>query len=86
MEKDTTQTQQRGLTQRTEAILVKRENLFIHKEGENYETPSDEVVALSVLFILYGKSLATQAMKMWLKRLNDVPYYRRTIDAATILY
>ena len=86
IDKDTTWTQQRGPKQRTEATLVKRDNLFIQKEGENYETPPDEVVALSILFILYGNIWDTQAMKMWLKHLNYVPYYRRTIYAATILY
>ena len=76
MEKDTTQTQQRGLTQRTEAILVKRENLFIHKEGENYETPSDEVVALSVLFILADNPWAIQAINIFF----DNPTMYLTID------
>ena len=33
--------QQRGFKLRTELTLVKRENLFNHKESEDYKTPPD---------------------------------------------
>ena len=43
------------------------------------------MTALSVLFILSGKTWAIQLIKMWLQWTNNVPYYRLVIGTATIL-
>ena len=66
-------------------ISLKRDNLFIHKEGENDETPPDAVIDLSVLLILVGKTWVIQAMTMWSQQINTVPYYIWKIGAAAIL-
>ena len=63
----------------------KRDNLIIWKEGENDETSTYSVEELSVLFILTGKPQSVQAMRIWLQQDENVPYYRWTISADTIL-
>ena len=48
--------QQRGSKRGTEVTFVKRDNLFICKEGENDETSPYVVAALSVLFNFNGNT------------------------------
>ena len=80
-----TQMEQRGLKQRREVTLVKGKTLFTQKEGENYKTPPDALADLSIMIICVDKPQAIQAITMWSLRLNDVPYYRQKLSAATIL-
>ena len=80
-----TQMQQSCFKLRIKATLVKIDNLFIHKEGENYEIPSGVVADLYLIFVLSGKTWAIQAMTMWLRRLNGVIYYICTFGYSTIL-
>ena len=80
-----TQMKQRYLKQRAELTSVKRDNLFINKEGETYKTPHDVMAALSILIILAGKPCYIQSMKIFLGQINTVTYYRCRIGAVTIL-
>ena len=47
---------------------------------------ADAVVASSILLIISSKTLYIQNMKIWLRQLNTMNYYRWTIGAATTLY
>ena len=79
------QIQHRILKLSTEVTLVKRENVFIQKVGENYETPTDSVVASSVLFILARNPFDVQSMTIQSRQINTLIYYRWNLGAYDIL-
>ena len=80
-----TQIHQRGLKLITEFPLVKRDNLFICKEGENDKTSLYSVEGFFILFIISGNPWDIQSMKVWPWLPNDVPNCRWDLGAATIL-
>ena len=53
--------------------ISKIDNLSIHKKGKNDETPTYEVAALSVLFIISNKPWAIKVMRRWLQWPNYIP-------------
>ena len=56
--------------------LLKRDNLFIWKEGGNDKTFPYEVSALSILFVFSGKTLAIQITTIWSQQFKYLPYYK----------
>ena len=60
-----TQIHQRGLKLIAEFPLVKRDNLFICKEGENDKTSLYSVEDFFILFIISGNPWDIQSMKVW---------------------
>ena len=65
--------------------LLKRDNLFIHKEEKMHENRPDTVVYLYILFLLDCKTYNIQAMTMWPRKFNAVPYYIWNLGATIII-
>ena len=77
--------QQISLKLRIQAVYLKRDNLFINKEDERHETPSDAASDSSILFLLACKPWTIQTITMWSKLFNSMIYCKWIIRGTATL-